>query len=191
MAQKAAKLLNELTGNLTLQLDLQNEVLAKLDNVMESAGKFAYAANGGRLKVQSIKKLDNGQIEAQVSVENVGGNPFGGNIVVNGNGGVIIRGNVIINGGGIVINGNGVRINGNGGGNTNDLPSLVDAKGQKFKTVSVSNDSFNMSNGSTSRNATLVFQANPGQAEPSELVLFGTRTHTIAVPFRFENLPLP
>ena len=59
-----------------------------------------------------------GNIEAQVSLENVGNNPFGGNIIMNGNGGVIIRGNVVINGGGMIIGPGGVRAIGAGNGNT-------------------------------------------------------------------------
>jgi hypothetical protein len=68
---------------------------------------------------------------------------------------------------------------------------LLDAKGQTFKVASIANDSVNFVNDSNTRSTTIIFQPNPGQAEPRELVLFGTRTHTIAVPFRFEKVPLP
>ena len=101
---------------------------------------------------------------------------------------IIIRGNLNVQG--MVIGPGGVRING-GSGSSNDLPDLVDAKGQKYRATKVIGDSFNFVNGSSSRTVTILFQPNPGQAEPRELVLFGTRTHTIAVPFHFENLPLP
>jgi hypothetical protein len=183
---KAARQIKEMAGNLSVQLDLQNVILAKMEKVMESAGKSVDGASGGSLKVQSIKKLPSDAIEIQVTMENLIPNPFGNNIIING-GNVIIRANVQINGG-IVIGPNGVRVN---GGNAKDLPDLVDAKGQKFKLGTITNDGFNFVNGSSTRSATIVFQPNPGQAEPRELVLFGTRTHTIAVPFRFENLPVP
>ncbi len=184
---EAAKLLKEVLGKLALQVDLQNEVVAKMANVMNAAGKSVDGPNGGTLKVQSVKKLENGDIEVQVSMDNLTPDPFNGAIVVNGNN-VIIRGNVAIRGG-IVIGPNGVRMSGTG--NQRDLPDLVDAKGQKFKTGSVTADGTNFVNGSISRTATIVYQANPGQAEPRDLVLFGTRTHTIGVPFRFENLHVP
>ena len=181
----AAKQIKEIVGNLPLQLDLQNVVLARIEKIMESAGKSVDGVNGGSLKVQSVKKLPNDAIEIQVSMENLTQNPFGNNIIING-GNVMIRGNI---NGNIVINGGNVRVN--GANNAKDLPDLLDAKGQKFKIHNVANDSVNFVNGSSSRTATIIFQPNPGQAGPRELVLYGTRTHTIAVPFRFENVPLP
>lgn len=180
----AAKQIKEMAGSLPLQLDLQNVLLARMEKVMESAGKSVNGANAGTLKVASVKKLANDAVEIHVSMENLTPNPFGNNIIING-GNVIIRGNI---NGGVVIGAGGVRVNGAGG---KDLPDLLDAKGQKFKVASVANDAFTFGNGSWSRGATIVFQPNAGQAEPRELVLFGTRTHTIAVPFRFENVPLP
>jgi hypothetical protein len=185
-AERAAKQLKELAGKLTLQVDLQNETLARIDNVVDAAGKSATGANGGTLRVQSVKKLAGGDIEMQVSMENLTANPFGGNVIING-GAVIIRGNVNVRG--MIIGPNGVRMN--GGGNQGDLPDLLDAKGQKYKVAAVTGDSFSFVNGSASRTATIVYHPSAGQAEPRELVLFGTWTHTIAVPFRFENVPLP
>jgi hypothetical protein len=182
--------LAELAGNLTLQVDLQNVPLARIGKVLDAAGKSVDGNNGGAMKVQAVKKLDNGNLQIQVGLDNLTPNPFGGNVVINGNGVVMIRGNVFIKGGGMVIGPNGVRVNG-ASGNHKDLPDLLDARGQKFKVAAVTADSFNFVNGSTSRVATIEFAPNPGQADPSELVLFGTRTHTIAVPFRFEKLPLP
>jgi hypothetical protein len=184
--EQAAKQLKEVAGKLTFQVELKNETLARIDKVLESAGKSADGANGGSLKVLSLKKHDNGNIEMQLALENLTPNPFGGNVVVNGGGGVVIRGNI---NGRIVINGNGIQMNGNG--NQADLPDLVDAKGQKFKVGGVTSDSINFVNGSTSRTVTIVYQRNVDQAEPRELVLLGVRAHTIAVPFRFENVPLP
>lgn len=181
---QAAMQLKEIAGRFTLQVDLRNETLARIDKIMEAAGKSADGANGGTLKVQAVKKLDNGDIEVQVALANITANPFGANVIING-GNAIIRGNI---NGRMIIGPNGVQMSGSGQG---DLPDLVDAKGQKYKVSSVAGDTFQFVNGSTARNATIVYQANPGQGAPRELVLFGTRTHTIAVPFRFENLPLP
>lgn len=182
--------IRELAGKLTMQVDLQNETLARIDKVLDASGKSADGANGGQMTVKSIKKLPDGNIEANISLENMFPNPFGANIVVNGKGGVVIRGNVIINGGNMVIGPNGVRISSSGTGSTKDIPDLLDAKGQKFKKA-VFDDNFVMSNNSSSRTARIVFQPNAGQAEPTELVLYGTRTYTIAVPFHFENVRLP
>jgi hypothetical protein len=94
-------------------------------------------------------------------------------------------------GGGIVIGPNGVRVSTAGTGSVKDLPDLIDAKGQKFTRAKASDDTFNVVNDTRSRTVTVLYQPNPGQAEPSELVLYGTHTRTIGVPFRFENIPLP
>jgi hypothetical protein len=185
--EQTAKQLKELAGKLTLQLDRQNETLVKIDKVLEAAGKSADSPNGGTMKVRAVKKFASGDIELQVTLDNLTPNPFGDNVIING-GNIIIRGNLNVQG--MVIGPGGVRING-GSGSSNDLPDLIDAKGQKYKATKVIGDSFNFVNGSSSRTVTIYFQPNPGQAEPHELVLFGTRTHTIALPFRFENLPLP
>jgi hypothetical protein len=173
-----SKSIAELAGSLTMQVDLQNVVLARMEKIMDAAGKSVAGANGGSLKVQSIKKHAYNTIEVQVTMENLTPNPLG-NVFIGG-GNVIIRGNVVINGGNIRVNGN---------GNARDIPDLLDAKGQKFRVNSVTNDSFNINNGNASRNVTILYQA-VGDQEPRELVLFGSRTHIIGVPFRFENVPV-
>jgi hypothetical protein len=187
--EHAAKQIKELAGRLTMQVELQNETLARIGKVLDASGKSVDGADGGRLTVQSIKKLPGDKYEVRVSIENLGDNPFKDKFAFNGNGGVAIRGNVIIKGGGMVIGPNGVRIN--GGGNGKDLPDLLDAKGQKINNAGVLDDNFHVVNNSSSRTARIIYQANTGQGEPSEMALFGTRTYTIAVPFRFENIPLP
>lgn len=178
--------IKEMAGTLPLQVDLQNVVLAKMDKIMDAAGKSVAGANGGSLKVLAIKKTADDGVEIQIAMENLMPNPLGDNILINGNN-IVIRGNVQFNGN-VVIGAGGIRMNGVG---AKDLPDLIDAKGQKFKIASIPSDGISISNGSSSRTATVVYQPNPGQAAPSELVFFGTRTHTIAVPFRFENVPLP
>jgi hypothetical protein len=185
--EEGIKTIKELAGKLTYQLDLQNEVLARIDNAMNAKGKSAPTKNGGKLRVLDVRRNDD-TITVEVTLENTSASPFGNNIIINGGGGVIIRGNVNIRGG-IVIGPGGVRMSGDG--SNKDLPDLLDAKGQKYKVVNVNGDAFNFINGMTSRNASIQFQANPGQGEPRELVLYGTRTTTIAVPFRFENVPVP
>ncbi len=183
----AAKQIRLLAGKLTYQVELQNVTLAKIDKVLDATGRTVTTSNGGTLKVNSIRKKEGDFYVVDVALENCSPNPLGNNVLING-GAIIIRGNVNIQGG-MIIGPGGVRMNGSG--NTKDLPDLVDAKGEKFKVVNVDNDAFSFVNGGSSRSAQILFQANPGQAEPSELILFGTRTHTVTVPFRFENVPLP
>ncbi|HZZ80550.1 MAG TPA: hypothetical protein VFE62_18750 [Gemmataceae bacterium] len=179
------KRIAELAGSLTMQLDLQNVVLARIEKVMDAAGKSVAGANGGTLKIDSILLHPNKSIEIDVVMQNLTSNPFGNAIVIN-RGNVIIRGNI---NGNIVINGGNVRINGNG--TAKDLPDLIDAKGQKYRIANVKRESTNAFNGAITRSATVVYQPASPESEPRELILQGTRTHTIAVPFRFENLQAP
>jgi hypothetical protein len=180
--ESTSKQLSELLGELTIQLDLQNETIARVEKILDAGGKSADGANGGSMKVGSVKKLGNGNVEVQVALENLAPNPFGNNLIING-GNVIIRGNVNING---------VMIGGRGNiGQRTDLPDLLDAKGQKFKIAAVTSESTHINNGSLSRQCTIVYQPNSGQAEATSLILFGSRTHTIAAPFRFADVALP
>jgi hypothetical protein len=183
-ADPAAKVLREVTGRLTVQLDLQNVLLAKLDKVLGASGKSVAGAKGGTMTLDSIRKLESGEFEVQVSMENLTQNPLGNNVLVNGNV-IIVRGNVGINRGWAA----NLRID--GAGNPNELPSLMDAKGQKCPVVNVTRESTNIINGTFARTVTVIFRPNESGAEPTELVLYGTRTHTIDVPFHFENVPLP
>ncbi len=185
---RAAKAIKELAGKLAYQLDIQNELLAKVENILSAGGISAATTNGGTLRVLGVRKQDDEVVFVDVTLENTAPNPYANNIIFNGNGGVIIRGLNVR--GGIVVGPGSVRING-GDGSNKDLPDLVDAKGQKFKVGTATAENFNFTNGGVTRTATIQFLPHPGQAEPRQLVLFGTRTHTITVPFRFENVPLP
>ncbi len=179
--------IKELSGQFAITVDLQNEIVAKFPDILNAAGKSAGGSNGGELTVLAIQKTPAGDYEVRVSMNGLTPSPFGNNIVINGAGGVIIRGNVQINGG-IVIGPNGVRMGGTG--NRKDLPDLVDAKGQKFQVLTVTADTTTINNGGVVRTATIVYRPNPGQDTPRDLILFGTRNHAIAVPFRFENVDL-
>ena len=112
-------------------------------------------------------------------MENLTQNPLGNNILINGNV-VIMRG---FNRGWAGAN--------VAAGNPNELPALIDAKGQKCPVVNVTRESTNIINGVYARTLTIVYRPNESNAEPAELVLFGTRPHMIDVPFRFENVRLP
>jgi len=174
MRVKSQTQLKEVVGSLAFQLEMQNEVLAKVENVLHSEGKTVDGVNGGGMKVLSAVKQDNGNVEVQVWMVNLTSTPLGG-IAIN-------RGNAI------------PRINGRrilGSASRADMPDLLDAKGQKYLVSNIPSASALINNGMLTRTATIVYQPNPGQTEPRDLVLFGAKTHTIAVPFRFEKLTVP
>jgi hypothetical protein len=71
------------------------------------------------------------------------------------------------------------------------LPSLVDAKGESYQVVQVPSRGRRTNGRVITQELTMLFKANPGQGDPSRLVLNGVRSVTVQLPFRFENVPLP
>jgi hypothetical protein len=71
------------------------------------------------------------------------------------------------------------------------LPTLVDAKGEGYQLVQVPSRSRRSNGRVITQELTLLFRANPGQGDPSRLVLNGVQPVTVQVPFTFENVPLP
>src|SRR5207244_13027097 len=102
LGDKAAKSLKELKGSFTASALMPTEPLITMDNVLKSAGKTAKGANGGAIHLKAITKMDNGDYQVQISMENVpgGNNAFGGmgvavqqiQIQVGGGGNVVING---------------------------------------------------------------------------------------------------
>jgi hypothetical protein len=172
--EQAARLLKEVTGKLTLQVELANEAIVKVDQILQASGRTVQGIGGGTMRIDAVHKVGD-DVEIKVTMDDLNPNPFGGNAFNNG---VFLRGNnVLIRGGGM-----GVRA---------EMPHLLDAKGQKFIIADFSTQGTNLANGSVSQTATILYRPNPQQGAPSELVVFGTVMHTIAAPFRFENVPLP
>jgi hypothetical protein len=71
------------------------------------------------------------------------------------------------------------------------LPTLVDAKGEGYQLVQVPSRSRRTNGRVVTQELTLLYRANPGQGDPSRLVLNGVRPVTVQVPFAFQNVPLP
>jgi hypothetical protein len=176
--EKPAQRFKELAGNVTAQVIAPPEALITLENVLKSAGQSAKGKNGGLLKLNSIVKQDNGDYMLQVYLENPPGPNAGGFI---GNA-VFQMQQVQIQVGGFA---GPVAI-----GNTKGLPELVDAKGKKFQIVQIPNRRANFNNGVGSQEVTLIFHAQDGQGEPDRLVLHGSRTVNVTVPFSFQDVPV-
>jgi hypothetical protein len=68
---------------------------------------------------------------------------------------------------------------------------LVDADGRLYKSAWITKKSHDVINGSHRYRATLRYEPHVGQAPPRDLVVFGSRVHTVEVPFHFTNIPLP
>jgi len=180
LGEKAAKSLKELKGSFTASALLPTEPLITMDNVLKSAGKTVKGANGSAINLKAITKMDNGDYQVQITMENMpgGNNPLGGM-------GVAMQINIRVGGGGNVV------INGFQPVNNRSLPTLVDAKGRSYQRVDVPEHELQVNNGVARQNVTLVFRPSAGQGEPARLVLNGQRTVNFQVPFTFTNVPLP
>ena len=124
------------------------------------------------MTLDSIRKLDSGEIEAQVSMENLTQNPLGNNLI-NGNV-IVVRGNANVRGG----------FGGNLPASTapaipTRLPALVDALGQKLPVANVTRESTNIINGTFARSLTVIYRPNESNADPTGA---GAVWHTDAYP---------
>jgi hypothetical protein len=176
--EKPAKSLKELSGSFTAQVVAPPEALITIDNVLKAAGETVKGKSGGSLKLNSIAKLDNGDYKLQIYLENPP--------APNANGGMIV--------GNAVIQQVQIQVGGFGGpavlGNTNGLPELVDAKGNKFQAVQIPARRMNFNNGVSHQEVTIVFRGQAGQGDPDRLILHGSRTVNVTVPFAFQNVPV-
>jgi hypothetical protein len=77
------------------------------------------------------------------------------------------------------------------GTRASSLPTLVDAKGEGYQLVQVPSRSRRTNGRVVTQELTLLYRANPGQGDPSRLVLNGVRPVSVQVPFAFQNVPLP
>ena len=68
---------------------------------------------------------------------------------------------------------------------------LLDAKGESSQLVQGPSRGRRTNGRVITQELTMLFKANPGQGDPTQLVLNGVRTVTIELPFVFENVPLP
>src|SRR5439155_5195430 len=155
--EKPAKTLKELSGTINAQALAQTEALASVDNILKAAGKTAKSKDGGSLQVQTIDKLDNGDIQVKLALENLGGpNPFvgaGGRVMIQGQAVVQFRQIQVGNAGG------GMVIGGMGPANSTNLPKLLDAKGQAYQVVNIPNQNMQFNNGQMTSHLTIIYRA--------------------------------
>jgi hypothetical protein len=174
----SARTIKELSGSLPARVALPNEVLVSINlaALQKAGGRWtAQSKDGGALHVNSFEQLGNGDYRVQVVLENLGPNP-GNNLFVNGN--VAIQGN-------IVVMGNAWNSTAAAG-----LPELLDGQGRKYQIVQVPSQGARLNNNQFSRQYTIVYRAQNGWGAPSQLVVYGSQSVTIPIPFSFRDVAL-
>ncbi len=175
--EKDAKVLAELRGSITGEVDVPNEKLFEFTDVLKSAGKKAQSGDKA-FELKSVVKDKAGNYVVQLHADAaMGNNGFGG-----------INGRVVIQGGGMVVI-NGQVISGQPS-SADQSPLLIDAKGKSLMLVK-SDQSMVFDNGKSSTQMTYTFRPHPDQGEPVTLVRYGMKPTKVRIPFSFQNLPLP
>jgi len=171
---KAARRLKELAGSLTAQVLVPDSKLATVDNILKAKGKSAEIKGGGRLLVDLIEKTSDSEYRVVMKLENLPGSANGGpNFAVNGK--LLVAVN---------------------GGFGDYQPLLVDAKGNALTFVgvpSLNQEADPMTNMIIKTRVDIRYrvEGKPDHGPPARLVLMGTYVATVAVPFRFVDVPLP
>jgi hypothetical protein len=179
---KASRVLKELKGTITAEVEIPNEKLLEVANILKATGEKVKTTSGGTVEIKSVKKQGNGDYVVNLVLDGQNGNPFGGGagVIVGGGGRIVIRG-----GGGMVINGRNI-----GPAPDKDAPKLLDAKGNAFQIAAI-DKSLVIENNSASQEMTITYRPNPGQQEPSKLVQFGSRPVKVNIPFAFRDVAIP
>lgn len=179
---KPSKMIKELTGTVTAQVVIPNEVLAKVDKVMDAAGKTVNAANGGSITIDGVEKQGDGSYKIKVKLDNMQPNPFGGM-----GGGIVINGGIAFD---IGVGPGGVVGGPAGTGASRGLPDLEDAKGNKYQFAGVASMRTNVNGGMISQEATCIYRPAAGAGDPARLVMYGNRSVNFQVPFSFKDVPV-
>lgn len=173
--EKPARTLKELSGALIVQaLTDEPEALVTVDNILKAAGTKVKGKEEHQLEVVAVEKLADGDIKIQLALQRPGGqNPLGKGAFNNV---AVINGQVMINGQPLGAGGVGPsRLS------PQEYPKLTDAKGASHAPVSGRELT-----GKTTYE--LIYRL---PAEPAQLVFYGQRPCTFAVPFTLKNVPLP
>jgi hypothetical protein len=171
---KKSRAIKELSGSVTAQVMGPREPLLTLDNVLKAVGESVKDKNGATMRLVAFEKTGGGDYKAQVFMEDRTAQNGIGGVVINNNGLVRIRKPFVL--GGVM--------------ESQGLPDLIDAKGNKYIIHNAPARRLNLNNGISTQEITIIFSPQSGQGEPERLVLYGSRPITVTIPFSFENIPL-
>jgi hypothetical protein len=172
LADQPSKVLKICQGMITPEVQTPSQPLVIVDNILKAKGQTVRGPDGSAITVIEVSRQDNGIVQLQVQVESGGSGP-GLNQVALLNRRMIVRG----------------LANSSGSPGASNL-SLVDARGQLFKMLAHQVTETGVNPNAFSQQMHLTFQPPDQRAEPAKLVLSGTRTVKIEIPFDFQDVPL-
>ncbi len=180
MGDRPAKLVKELEGTVTCQVQSPVEPLITVDNVLKAKDVTAEGPDGGSLKVTDVKREGNGQVRVKVVVQPPAQDVFDGAVL----GGRAVRINRAV-----------LRLR---AGMADYAPpaaagtlELRDERGLAFQAAVVGQQAQGVPGGVAVAEQELLFTPNPNQGAPAKLVYMGRRVMTVEAPFTLKDVPLP
>jgi HEAT repeats len=183
MGDKPATRLRELTGRVLVEAIVTTDPVLTVPAEKVVAGTSHKGKEGPTLHVTSLERRDNGDVQLGVGVEGdqAGVPGLGGNIVIRGNGRIIIRGGAVrIGAGGMVVDGKPQP--------PPALPQLLDADSRPFQLVQIADQSLQLQAGRVTRSYSLVYKPADPKAKAAKLVLFGQKPVTFEATFTFRDV---
>ena len=174
----AARVLKELQGTVAAQVQTPPQPLLTVDNVLKADGRTIKGSDGASLKVIEAHRQANGQIKLQVQLTTSQGLALG--LPRFNRGGRVFR-----------AAGGGIMVMEDGGGAGSSALVLQDPQGKKFQLVSNNILSIAQNFNVITQEVQLTYQPQKEQGEAAQLVLNGTRTVVVEVPFTLKDVPLP
>jgi hypothetical protein len=185
LGQEPSRLLKELKGRLSAQVQTPVQELIVVDDIMQATGKTYQGAEGENLRVVDVNGQTNGQVRlrVQLDVPLFQGGGAAGAIAMNG---AVLRANRVVF--------NGRPFRGAVAQDLNEADGLVwtvrDAQGREFKGTPTGQDLAAGANGLATQ-WQLSFQLGKDHAEPLQLICSGRRTALVEIPFTLKDVPLP
>jgi hypothetical protein len=183
---RPARQLKELSGVISAQVRSAPEAIFTVENILKAAGQSSKGDGGGKITVADATREDSGEVTLQIEIElppDV--SPAGSGAVEN----VPLPVAGGFRRGGAGFQGRGANPRGNLGAPTAGF-RLLDDRGQVLP-LSVQQVRGQANGEEITWQVTLTHKMGAGQGEPAKLAFYGSRTVTLDIPFKLENVPLP
>jgi hypothetical protein len=177
-AAKPSKVLKELSGTIQAQVQADPEAIMTVDKVLEAAGQTVKGREGGSIKVLQVGKEDNGMTVLRVQVENPP------DIIPAG---LRVKHYAPLDSAPIPV----PELRGmpSHGSTFNGL-NLLDDRGNLLPLVSMRTQVQSTNGTDLIWHYTFTYARDKDQGEPARLVLSGSRTASISIPFTLTDVPL-
>jgi len=175
---KASNRLRELAGTVSITTEVETGLVATILAPLDSRGKAVAGRDGWALRLDAIRKLPDGGIEASATVTRPTSNPleamFGGKVRF---------------GGRVVING--VEVGGESANATPAHPRLYDGEGRAYTLAAVSAGAVKDEGGKAERTFSLTYRPPAATSSPGRMTLSAIESVPTWISFRLAGVEIP